>query len=235
MGACLLSFVAGVLSLLSPCVLPLLPVALAGALDRHRLGPLALAGGLAISSTGFGLAFAALGFALDREVVRLVAAGLLVVFGAVLLSARMDLAFARATAPIAERTTSLLSRLGRRGLAGQLLIGALLGALWTPCGGPTLGSSISLAAQRESLLAAAAVMTAYSVGAAAPLLALAYSSRHALDAPRRLAAVSRVGKPVIGFTLMVIGALTLMGADKTLEGVLVEWMPPWLVDLTTRF
>jgi len=216
-------------------VLPLLPVALAGALDRHRLGPLALAGGLAISSTGFGLAFAALGFALDREVVRLVAAGLLVVFGAVLLSARMDLAFARATAPIAERTTSLLSRLGRRGLAGQLLIGALLGALWTPCGGPTLGSSISLAAQRESLLAAAAVMTAYSLGAAVPLLAFAYSSRHALDEPRRLAAVSRVGKPVIGFTLMVIGALTLMGADKTLEGVLVEWMPPWLVDLTTRF
>ena len=163
------------------------------------------------------------------------AAGLLVVFGAVLLSARTDLAFARATAPIAARTTSLLSRLGRRGMAGQLLIGALLGALWTPCGGPTLGSSISLAAQRESLLAAAAVMAAYSLGAATPLLAFAYSSRHALDEPRRLAAVSRVGKPVIGFTLMVIGALTLMGADKTLEAVLVERMPPWLVDLTTRF
>ena len=103
MGACLLSFVAGALSLLSPCVLPLLPVALAGALDRHRLGPVALAGGLAISATGFGLAFAALGFALDREVVRLAAAGLLVVFGAVLLSARLDLAFARAMAPVAER------------------------------------------------------------------------------------------------------------------------------------
>jgi len=216
-------------------VLPLLPVALAGALGAHRLGPLALAGGLAISATGFGLAFAALGFALDREVVRLVAAGLLVVFGAVLLSARMDLAFARATAPIAERATSLLSRFGRRGLAGQLLIGALLGVLWTPCGGPTLGSSISLAARRESLLAAAAVMAAYSVGAAAPLLVFAYGSRHALDEPRRLAAVSRVGKPVIGFALMVIGVLTLVGADKTLEAALVERMPPWLVDLTTRF
>ena len=216
-------------------MLPLLPVALAGALGAHRLGPLALAGGLAISATGFGLAFAALGFALDREVVRLVAAGLLVVFGAVLLSARMDLAFARATAPIAERATSLLSRFGRRGLAGQLLIGALLGVLWTPCGGPTLGSSISLAARRESLLAAAAVMAAYSVGAAAPLLVFAYGSRRALEEPRRLAAISRVGKPVIGFALMVIGVLTLVGADKTLEAALVERMPPWLVDLTTRF
>ncbi len=235
MGACLLSFVAGALSLLSPCVLPLLPVALAGALDRHRLGPVALAGGLAVSATGFGLAFAALGFALDRDMVRLVAAGLLVVFGAILLSARMDRAFAHAMAPFAERAVSLLSRFGRRGLAGQLVIGALLGVLWTPCGGPTLGSSISLAAQRESLPAAAAVMAAYSVGAAVPLLALAYGSRRALDQPHRLAAVSRVGKPVIGVALVVIGVLTLIGADKTLEAMLVDRMPPWLVDLTTRF
>jgi cytochrome c biogenesis protein CcdA len=222
-------------SLLSPCVLPLLPVALAGALDRHRLGPVALAGGLAISATGFGLAFAALGLALDRDVVRLVAAGLLVVFGAVLLSARLDLAFARATAPIAGRAASLLSRFGRQGLAGQIAVGALLGVLWTPCGGPTLGSSVGLAAQRESLPAAAAVMAAYSAGAAAPLLVLAYGSRRVLDRPRRLATVARVARPAIGFTLVALGLLTLVGADKALEAVLVEHMPPWLVDLTTRF
>ena len=107
--------------------------------------------------------------------------------------------------------------------------------LWTPCGGPTLGSSISLAAQRESLPAAAAVMAAYSAGAAVPLLVLAYGSRRVLDQPRRLAAVSRVGKRVMGAALVVLGMLTLIGADKALEAALVERMPPWLVDLTTRF
>jgi cytochrome c-type biogenesis protein len=93
-GACLFGFAAGALSLLSPCVLPLLPVALAGTVDRHRLGPLALAAGLAISATGFSLTVAALGLAVDRDAMRQVGAALLVVFGAVLLFPRLELASA---------------------------------------------------------------------------------------------------------------------------------------------
>jgi cytochrome c biogenesis protein CcdA len=234
-GACLLGFVAGSLSLLSPCVLPLLPVVLAGAVDRHPLGPVALASGLAVSSTAFGLAFAALGFALDREVARLAAAGLLVAFGAVLLSARLDVAFARATGPTASRVAPLLDRFRPRSLIGQAAIGALLGVLWTPCGGPTLGSSIALAAQRESLPAAAAVMAAYSAGAALPLLVLSYGSRRVVGGSGRLVAIARVGKPVTGALLVMLGLLTVLGADKALEAALVERMPAWLGDLVTRY
>lgn len=235
MGACLLGFAAGALSLLSPCVLPLLPVVLAGALARHRLGPVALACGLAISATGFGLAFAALGVALDRDAVRLLAAAMLVAFGTVLVSARMDFALARATAPIAGRAAALLSRFAPWGLAGHVAIGALLGVLWTPCGGPALGATISLAAQRESLPAAAAVMAAYSAGAALPLLVLAYGSRRLFDQPQKLAAIARVGKPIMGAALVVLGMLTILGADRALETALVARMPTWLVDLATRF
>jgi cytochrome c-type biogenesis protein len=166
MGACLLGFAAGALGTLSPCVLPLLPVVVAGAVERHRFGPVVLAAGLAVSATAVGFAVALLGFTLDRDLLRPVAGALLVVVGAMLLITRLDLAFARATTPIAGRAAALLNRLGPRGLPGQLLVGALLGALWTPCGGPTLGGAIGLAAQRRSLGAAAAVMAAYSVGAA---------------------------------------------------------------------
>jgi cytochrome c biogenesis protein CcdA len=234
MGAVLLSFAAGALSLLSPCVLPLLPVALAGALDRHRLGAVALAGGLALSATGFGLSAALLGTALDRDAVRLVAAALLVVVGAVLLMPALEEIFARAARPIAGGAATLLQRLdGSRGLAAQVLAGALLGVLWIPCGGPTLASAIGLAAQRESLAAAAVVMAAYSAGAAVPLLAVAYGSRRTLCTPPRLAAIARVGKPAMGMALVLMGALTLAGADKVLEGHLVDLMPAWLVDLTT--
>jgi cytochrome c biogenesis protein CcdA len=234
MGACLVGFAAGALSALSPCVLPLLPVVLAGAIERHRLGPLALAGGLAVSATAVGFAVATLGFALDREMVRLAAGILLLGFGLVLLVGRLDLAFARAAAPLASGAARALARLGPRGLAGQFVVGVLLGALWTPCGGPALGSAISLAAQRQSLGAAAAVMAAYSMGAVVPLLLLAYGSRKVLARPDRLAALSRIGKPAVGVALVLLGALSVSGADKVVETVLLDHMPAWLVDLATR-
>ena len=186
MGACFLGFAAGALGTLSPCVLPLLPLVVAGAVERHHLGPLVLAAGLAASATTIGFAVALLGFALDRDVVRVAAGALLLVVGAVLLIARLDVALARATTPLAARAAALLARLGPRGLAGQAVVGALLGALWTPCGGPTLGGAIGLAAQRRSLGAAAAVMAAYSVGAVVPVLLLAYGSRRLVARPDRL-------------------------------------------------
>ena len=235
MGACLLGFAAGALSALSPCVLPLLPLVLAGAFERHRLGPLVLAAGLAASATVVGFAVALLGFTLDRDLVRVIAGGLLVVVGLVLLIARLDVAVARATAPIAAGAAALLERLGPGGLAGQLVVGALLGALWTPCGGPTLGAAIGLAAQRRSLGAAAAVMAAYSLGAVAPVLLLAYGSRRLVARPDRLARVTRLGKPAIGVALVLLGVLSVTGGDKVLETRVLDAMPGWLVDLTTRF
>lgn len=234
MGACVLGFAAGALGTLSPCVLPLLPLVVAGAVERHRLGPLVLAAGLAGSATAVGLAVALLGFALDRDTVRLVAGALLLLVGAALALARVDSALLRATTPIAVRTAPLLQRWRPRALAGQLVVGALLGALWTPCGGPTLGGAIGLAAQRRSLGAAAAVMAAYSAGAVVPLLLLAYGSRRLLARPERLARLARVGKPAIGAVLILVGALTVTGADALLEAHLLDAMPTWLIDLTTR-
>jgi cytochrome c biogenesis protein CcdA len=234
MGACVLGFAAGALGTLSPCVLPLLPLVVAGAVERHRLGPVVFAAGLAASATAVGFAVALLGFTLDRDLLRIVAGGLLIVVGAVLLVARLDVALSRATTPIAGRAAALLARLGPRGLAGQLVVGALLGALWTPCGGPTLGGAIGLAAQRRSLGAAAAVMAAYSLGAVVPVLLLAYGSRRFLARPDHLARVTRIGKPAVGALLVLIGVLSVTGSDKVVESRLLDVMPAWLVDLTTR-
>jgi len=234
MGACVLGFAAGALGTLSPCVLPLLPLVVAGAVERHRLGPVVLAAGLAVSATAVGFAVALLGFTLDRDLVRVVAGALLILVGGVLLVARLDVALSRATTPIAGRAAQLLARLGPRGLAGQLVVGALLGTLWTPCGGPTLGGAIGLAAQRRSLGAAAAVMAAYSLGAVVPVLLLAYGSRRLLARPDRLARVTRIGKPAVGALLVLVGVLSVTGGDKIVESRLLDVMPAWLVDLTTR-
>ncbi len=233
MVACALSFSAGALTVLSPCVLPLALIAMTSALQHHRFGPIALAAGLAGSSAALGLLFAMLGFAIDRDRVRLIAAVLLVVLGLVLISARLQGAFARLAAPVADRASRLLARTPRAGWVGQLLVGVVLGAIWSPCADPTLAAAITLAAQRTSVPSAAAVIVAFSLGAAVPLVALAYASRETLG--RRAESIARVARPLTGMALLFVGVLTLSGGDRVIETRLVDVMPEWLMDLTTRF
>jgi cytochrome c-type biogenesis protein len=235
MGTLGLAFIAGILSTLSPCVLPLLPIVVASALQERRGGPLALAAGLVVSSTVTGLFFASLGFTvgLERDTARGLAAALMAAAGAVLLVPRLQDLVGRLAAPLATGAGALLTR-RPPGLAGQVVVGVLLGAVWTPCTGPTLAAAITLAAQSESLPRAGLVMLVFSLGAVAPVLLLAYGSRHAaLRRGATLSGLAVLGKPTLGVLLLLVGALALTGADKVIEAWMVERMPGWLLDLTT--
>jgi cytochrome c biogenesis protein CcdA len=238
LGSLALGFVAGALSTLSPCVLPLVPVLLASALQQHALGPLALAGGLAVSSAAMGLFTASLSLVLDVDagLLRLVGAATMLALGLVLLVPALQERFALAAAPATGWAGRLLQRLPSAGLGAQVLLGILLGVVWVPCTGPTLGVAIGLAAQRETVLQAAALMTVFGLGAAAPLLALAYGSRQAVLARRdRLKRLSALAKPAMGLVLVAVGALVLTGVDKRIESHLTDAMPEWLLALTTRY
>src|SRR5436305_12299045 len=111
-----LGYVAGVVSTLSPCVLPLLPILVASALAEHRLGLVALAAGLAFSFTTAGLFVAAVGVAIgiDSTLLHRAAGVLLLAFGLVLTVPRLELAFAHATARIGARGQAGLARVGGR-------------------------------------------------------------------------------------------------------------------------
>jgi len=236
MGAAILGFFAGTLSVLSPCVLPLLPIVVASALQRHRYRPLALAGGLVLTSAATGLAFASLGFAVgvDRETMRTVAAALMLLAGLLLLVPRLQEAAARAAAPLA-RGANALTGWPTPGLGGQFVFGLFLGAVWTPCTGPTLAAAVTLAARSEDLIHAGAVMLCFGIGAVVPVLGIAYGSRRVLAAREAsLARVAAFGRPVMGVLLLLVGVLTFSGTDKAIEAWLVAQMPDWLVDLTTR-
>src|SRR5258705_11003019 len=117
-----LALLAGLLSTLSPCVLPLVPIVVATALGEHRLGPLALAAGLALSFVVIGLLVATVGFAagLDQDVFRSVAAVLLIVVGGVLLVPRLQLRLASAPGPIGNWAQAQAVRGSTRGRGGQL-------------------------------------------------------------------------------------------------------------------
>ena len=229
---------AGVLSTLSPCVLPILPVLIGSAANAHRRAPLALAGGLALSyaliGTALAWAGAALGF--DTSVFRSIGAGILGLFGLVLLSSSLQLRFASATSGFGDAGSSLLARLRLDGLWGQFVIGLVLGVVWSPCVGPTLGAAIVLASQGSHLPQIALLMGAFGMGASLPVLVLAYLSRSTVTRMRgKLMQAGENGKMIFGAVMIVISAIILSGADKPIETWLVDHSPVWLTNLSTRF
>jgi cytochrome c-type biogenesis protein len=238
MGSIALAFLAGVLSTLSPCVLPLLPIVLGTAVSTHRAGPVALAAGLALSFVIVGLFVATIGFSigLDAGVFRAVAAILLMAIGLMLLVPRFQTQFALAAGPVSQWTEQRFGGFAGNGLAGQFGVGVLLGAVWSPCVGPTLGAASLLAAQSSDLGYVAIAMLMFGLGAALPLLLLGLLSRETLLRWReRLRTAGKTGKIAMGVILIAMGFLVVSGLDKAIETVLVDLSPAWLTELTTRF
>lgn len=233
-----LGFLAGLLTVLSPCVLPLLPLVLAPAAAASRLGLAALVGGLVLAFVGAGLFVATAGFAigLDQGVLQSVGAVLLGAVGIVLLSGGLQHRLATAGGGIMNAGNRALAGLAPSGAAGQFVVGLLLGVVWTPCVGPTLGAASLLAAQGRHLSDVAATMAAFGIGAALPLLAVGTVSRQAFGRWRgRMLAAGGAGKRVLGAGALVLAVLILSGAEQRVEAALVAASPPWLTDLTTRF
>lgn len=232
-----LGYAAGALSTLSPCVLPILPIVLFGALERHLWGPVALAAGLAVSFAGVGIALASVGFSvgLDPDMLRFAVAALMAAAGVILLVPALQGRVASLASPVAGKGQVLLDRVQPSGIWGQFALGALLGVIWSPCSGPTLGAAIGLATQGDDLGSAASTMAAFALGAATPILLLAYGSRQAIMARRDwMARASRIGKPLMGAAFLCIGLFVLTGLDRVVETSLTRAMPDWLVTATTR-
>jgi cytochrome c biogenesis protein CcdA len=233
-----LSFLAGVLSILSPCVLPLLPIILGTAQSEHQLGPVALAAGLALSFTTIGLFVATIGFAigLDTDVFRAISAFFLIAIGIVLLVPRLQQQFAVATGPVGSWVDERFGGFSATSLWGQFGLGVLLGAVWAPCVGPTLGAASILAAKSEDLGQVALTMLVFGIGAALPLMVLGFVSREAMMRWRgSLMEAGKGGKMLLGALLLAVGLLIATGADKQLETFLVDISPQWLTNLTTRY
>ncbi len=230
-----LAWLAGVLSILSPCVWPLVPVVMTSAATAGRTGPWMLGLGL---STSFALAgtvltFALLNMGISTEVLRYVAAVLLLAIAATLLIPALANAM---TTGLGRLTARMPAGAGGHGgassQAGQFGLGMLLGLVWLPCVGPTLGAAIGLASMGQSMGMAAVVMFTFGVGTAMTLLLAGTVSRHALNRWRPTL-MSRAGRirQVLGATLLLLGVMVLTGVDKVLETWALQVLPDWAIML----
>ena len=233
-----LGLVAGALSTLSPCVLPLVPVLVAAAVNAHRWGAMALGIGLALSFTMVGIFLATLGasLGLDPETFRTAGAATLALFGVILLVPKLQDLFAQTAGALSNSGNQLLSRMTFDGFTGQFLVGTLLGVVWSPCVGPTLGAATTLASQGKNLVQIGVLMLFFGVGAAAPLVLLGSLSRASMMKVRgRLLNVGKYGKQLFGLVMLALGMLIVTRVDKSLEAWILDRTPDWLTAVTTKF
>jgi cytochrome c biogenesis protein CcdA len=238
MGALVLAFLAGALTTINPCVLPLLPVLFASALASGKLGPVALVAGLVTSFTLVGVAVAATGslFGFDERTLRPVIGAIFVLIGIALLIPSLERKFSALFSRVGASGAELAGRASAFGIAGQFTIGFLLGAVWSPCSGPALGIAIALAAQAGGVPQAALRMAVFGLGAASILLLLAFGSRAIVMQRReRLMRIAPFAKRIAGALFLALGFSMLTGYDRVLESKLLDLTPDWLVTLTTRF
>lgn len=231
-------YLAGILTLINPCILPVLPIVLASALQGDRRGPLYLCAGMSLSFVVLGLGLARLGPALGvyPETVEGIAALAMIGFGLVMLVPQLGAGFATATAGLANRADARIGRLDQANPLGLFGAGAALGAVWSPCIGPTLGGAIALAARGEGLAQAGGIMVAFALGVSSVLLAVAYGAQATLQRRRgAMMALAQRAKPIMGASFVLVGAALWFGLHIALEEWALDRLPIWFSDLSIIF
>lgn len=229
------AYLAGLLTLINPCVLPVLPIVLVSALNANRFGPIALAAGMSVSFVTFGVLVTAFGasIGLTQDSLAQIGAVMMVLFGVVLLVPQLSTRFEMATAGMAGNADARMNDLDASGLKGQFIGGLLLGAVWSPCIGPTLGGAIALASQGENLGYVTVIMVFFALGVSTIIIGLGMGAREAI---RKRANVLRTlaekSKPILGVTFVVVGLMLYFKVHHIIDAWALEVMPVWLQDLS---
>jgi cytochrome c biogenesis protein CcdA len=219
----ILALLAGVITVAAPCTLPMLPILLGASVGQtSKARPVMIAAGFVLSFSLVALALSAITrvFDFDPNVLRSAAAILLAGFGLLMIW----------PAPF-ERLAGRLGGLAGGNFAsdksvlGGFVLGTTLGLVWTPCAGPVLGSILTVIATSKDTAWASALLVTYAIGAAIPMLAIAYGGQAVTTRVRGLARVApRLQQ---GFGIVVIGfaALSYFQYDTLIVAWLTHFYP----------
>jgi cytochrome c biogenesis protein CcdA len=134
---------------------------------------------------------------------------------------------------MSSQADSNLDDVNRSNLNGQFITGLLLGAVWSPCIGPTLGGAISLASQGQNIIWAGAIMTGFALGVSTIIIALGYGARAAIMRRQALMRrIAHVSRPIMGVVFILVGAAILFNFHHIIEAWAVQNLPAWLNDFS---
>ena len=241
------AFISGIVTILSPCILPVLPIVLSGGVGGGKARPLGVVAGFVSSFTFFTLALSAIVQALGipADALRFVAVALIGLFGLVMLVPRFALVF--------ERLASRLANLGRRqpaaapsgapsapasagvawsGFGSGVVVGLGLGLVWTPCVGPIMASVISLALSQHVDGGSVFITLAYTIGTALPMFAVMIGGRALINRVpglvKRTAGIQRG----FGALLLVVAVAIGFGWDRKFQTAVLAAFPNYGSGLT---
>ncbi|MDX2003772.1 MAG: cytochrome c biogenesis CcdA family protein [Meiothermus sp.] len=223
------AFLSGIVTVASPCVLPVLPFLLSGSIGG-RLRPYGIVAGFVLSFTLLTLFLSALVGALGipADTLRMVSVVMLLGFGLVLLVPQLH----RLYEGTASRSLGGLKQVQGDGFWGGALVGLTLGVLWSPCVGPIMAGVISLALSGNLTGQAAFTTLAFSLGTAIPMLAVMLGGRKLLGRVPWL--MNNLGRVQRGFgVVMVLFAVGFFfGADRAVQTWVLDTFPQYEAFLT---
>ena len=230
-----LAAVAGMATIASPCILPVLPIVLARTTGRSRIEPLMVIAGFVATFAAGGILIGALS-ASSGELQQAIRTGsiliLLIAGLACVWSTPFDWLVARTREwRVACGGGALRSRSTTSGKAGALLVGASLGLAWTPCAGPVLASVLALAASSNAPGKATALLGLYAIGAGLPMLTIAYGGNWV---SARLAFFNRrvnVFRKTFGAIAIAVAVLQLFQYDVAFTAWATQWLPSFSTGL----
>lgn len=227
----LFAFVAGIVTILSPCILPILPIVLAGSVTGGKRKPFGIVTGFIASFTFFTLFLSLIVSSLhiSADVLRLFSIVVIFIFGLSLLIPQVQLYIEIFFSKISNRFSP---KSQSDGFLAGVLVGLSLGLLWTPCVGPILASVITLALTGSVTTTAFFITLAYSIGTALPMLFITYSGRTLFQKVPWLLAQTKHIQQVFGVVMMLTAIALMFNIDRKFQVWVLQTFPQYGTGLT---
>lgn len=226
------AFLAGIFTILSPCILPILPALLSGATTKGRSRPAGIILGLMASFAFFTLALTGIVNAtgISANVLRYAAIGLVFFFGLVMIFPGLSDWFARLTTPLANVGQKLQGTKPKSGFWGGILFGMALGLLWTPCAGPILAAITTLVATQGVNFSTVLITIAYSLGAGIPMFLIAYGGNKVIESSQFLRSHAERIRQGFGVLMVLTAVAIAMHWDAKIQQNIISYVPPIYIE-----
>lgn len=221
-----LALLAGVATVAAPCTLPMLPILLGASIGQTRKArPAMIALGFVMSFSAVALLLSAItrAFDFDPNVLRTGAAILLAGFGLLMIwPAPFEWLAIRLPGAAGG---GLGNAMPSPSLFGGFVLGGTLGLVWTPCAGPVLGSILTIVATSKDTAFASLQLVTYAIGAAIPMLAIAYGGQAVTSRVRSLARIAPRLQQGFGVVIIAFAALSYLQYDTLIVAWLTQFYP----------
>lgn len=221
------AFLAGIATVLSPCILPILPALLAGSSAKGKMRPFGIIVGLILSFTVFTLFLTALVHTtgVSPNFLRYLAIGMLFVFGLILIFPRLSDQFSKFSAPLANFGSNIQGKTQETGFFRGALFGSALGLLWTPCAGPILAAITALVATHSIDFFTIALTLAYAIGAGIPLFLIAFGGNRILQSSKVLSRHAERIRQVFGGLTILTALAIAFHWDAAFQTKIADLLP----------